>query len=293
VQSIEALGMGDAVAALPSPHTALFYNPAHFAFLPPFRPIINAVGLRTAFNSNVVEQIRYYSDELEPAIDQGLDNLPLAELSRLYDRALELGRQRTFLNLAGLGPSVMLNAGRFGLGGGFFGNGYVRYRFTDAGAGVPQIEMAGVADIITAVGGGLHLGVIGLRDVALGVNMKFIRRYATVKNKPLDVIGPDEPLNVFAANAVSFDIGVLTEIPILRFIPGRIQFGASVFDLAPRTFSFDYRRTRSGIYDPAIAVLERDLVQQNLDMSPGFRIGLAYVLPSLLGIFKETGVAVD
>ena len=53
VQSIQALGMGDAVAAVPATQTAFFYNPAHFAYIPPMRPIINAVGVRTTFNSGV------------------------------------------------------------------------------------------------------------------------------------------------------------------------------------------------------------------------------------------------
>ncbi len=295
VQSIEALGMGDAVAAIPSPHTALFYNPAHFAYLPPFRPIINAIGVRTAFNSNVVEQINYYRKDLKPATEDGLENLSAAELSKLYERALDLGRQRTFLNAAVLGPSIMLNAGRIGVGGGLYGNSYIRYHFSDAGAGVPRIDMAGVADGIITAGGGMHLGFIGLRDVAFGVNGKYIQRYATIKKKPLDVIGAEEPLHIFSAKAVSFDFGVLAEIPLFQFIPGRFQFGAAVYDIAPRKFSFQYDRTWSSSlsYDAAIVDPERQVVQESLNLSMSYRIGVAYVLPSLLGLFKETGVAVD
>lgn len=295
VQSIEALGMGDAVAAIPAPHTALFYNPAHFAYLPPFRPIINAFGVRTAFNSNVAEQVNYYRKDLKPAIEDGLENLSPAELNQLYARALELGRQRTFLNAAVLGPSVMLNAGRAGVGAGLFGNSYIRYHFSDAGSGVPQIDMVGVADGIVAGGGGMHLGIIGLRDVALGINGKYIQRYATIKKKPLDAISAEEPLHIFSAKAVSFDLGVLAEIPVFQFIPGRLQFGAAVYDLAPRSFSFKYDRTwnNSLSYDAAIVDPERQVVQEMLDLSMGYRVGVAYVLPSLLGLFKETGISID
>ncbi len=293
VQAIQALGMGDAVAAIPSPHTAFFYNPAHYAFVPVMRPIINVVGVRTTFSENAVDQVRFYRKELEPAIDDGLETLSPGELSALYRRALELGERQTLLNAMAPGPSLMLRLFKVGVGGGVFGNGYVNYTYSDAGGGVPQLNMTGVADLIAVAGAAMDLDIIRLRRASLGVNLKYIRRQLTIKEKPIDAMGPDEPFHVFGTEAFAADVGLMYELGKLPLIPGRFYLGASVFDLSPSPFTYDYKRTLAGVYDPAVALLERNRVNDRFALAPSYRVGVAYVAPSFLGLLKQTGIAID
>ena len=145
-QSVQTVGMGDAAIALPAPRHAFFYNPAHLAFIPAFRPTVQFFGVRAAASDNISDQISYFQDDLQPAIDDGIENLSAAELEALYDRAFELGKERTMIGVGIVGPSVLMNTKLVGVGVGTFANGVLRYRYTDGGAGIPYLDMQGVGD---------------------------------------------------------------------------------------------------------------------------------------------------
>jgi hypothetical protein len=87
------LAQGDAYAASPSRETALFGNPAHLSFLGPGLPKVN-LALVLGAGGNVRETYDFYRDELEPAIEEGLDDIRQNDpnrLDRLYREALRIG----------------------------------------------------------------------------------------------------------------------------------------------------------------------------------------------------------
>ena len=285
--------MGDAVAAVPATQTAFFYNPAHFAYIPPMRPIINAVGVRTTFNSGVADQVVFYRDELEPAIDNGLSELRAEQLAELYQKTLDMGRERAFINVAVPGPSLMFRMFGLGVGAGVFGNSYASYTYTDAGDGVPQFNMVGLADIIVVAGAAKDLSSIGLKRATVGLTFKYIQRRLTTKVKPIDTIGRDEPYHVLSASGLSADLGVQYELGKLPVLPGRFYLAGALYDFATHPFDFSYDRTLAGTPNTVVAARESALANENYAMFTSYRVGVGYVLPSFLGIFKESGIAID
>ncbi|MEZ4700034.1 MAG: hypothetical protein R2834_06870 [Rhodothermales bacterium] len=292
-QSIQALGMGDAVAGIPSTQTAFFYNPAHFAYIPPMRPILNAVGLRATFNEQVVDQVRFYRDEMAPAIDEGLSTLRVEERAALYGAALDMGRDRAYLNATVPGPSLMFRMFGLGVGVGAFGSSYFSYTYTDAGGGVPQFNMTALADVMVVAGAAKDLSTIGIKRGTLGLTVKYIRRSVSSKNKPIDVMGSNEPYHVLSATGLSADLGLQYELGKLPFLPGRFYAAGAVYDVVTHPFSFSYDRMLAGTYNPVVADREAVLANDAYGMYMSYRAGVAYVLPSFLGIFKESGLAID
>ena len=291
--SVQALGMGDAPSALPSPGTAFFYNPAHFAEAPFLRPVISFAGVQGGFSDNFRALRKFYSRELQPAIDDGLDTLNETQLQALYDEAVSLGQDGTYLHAGIRGPSIVLNTGLAGIGGGIWANGFVRAQVTDAGAGIPQVDLIGIGDIILAAGGGLGLGVLQMRGLSVGALLKFTQRSVIIKQKPLDLITSDEPIHVLTGSSVGFDFGFVYEPPFLKRLPGHMNLSWVIYDVGSQNFDYAYDRTLEGTFDQVQALNEVRIANEILDLSPSYRLGIGYVFPGLFGLFNETGIAID
>lgn len=295
VQSPTALGMGDAGVAFPTKQTVFFYNPAHLARAASIKPSITLLGVRGSLSTNLFDQIAFYEDDLDPAIEEGFENLPEDEVRRIYDEALELGRRRTFVNADVLLPSVMMQVGGIGVGGGVFAHSRVLYRFPDGGAGVPLLDLVGLGDVIVMGSAAADLGRYGVPGVTAGLTAKYTRRYLTFKEKPIDLLDADENFYLLSGNSVGVDLGLLYE-PDFVPLPGRLTAGLAVYDVAASDFSYGFDSVLNNDDEDAVqAEVDQEEARANEDFAlhPSYRIGVAYTVPALLGLFKETGVALD
>lgn len=294
VQAPRALGMGDAVAALPHKSTAFFHNPAHLARVAPLRPHTNFFGAGATVSTNVFKQYAFYRNDLDPAIERGFENMSSSELEALYDEALRLGRQRTQLAGDVLLPSVMLQAGGFGLGGGLFLHGSTNHHFRSGGGGVPVVDLVGRLDAMALGTGAVDLSPFGVKGLSVGLTTKFTQRYLTVKRKPLDALDEDEGLHLFTGGSLGADLGLLYE-PDFVPLPGRLTAGLALYDAVATDFGYTYRRvlTDGDAEDEALIAEETALANEDYGLHRSYRVGLAYTLPKLAGPLFETGVAID
>ena len=291
VQLPSAQGMGDALVALPVQQSAFFYNPAHGAHSP-FH--LTVIGVRASMSNNVSDQIRFFRDELKPAIDEGIDNLSNEELSALYSETLNIGRAYSFLHADVLAPSVGAHIGPVGLGLGIFGTSSVQYNFPDAGGGLPLVNTQLVADGMVVANAATDLSKFGIEGLSTGLTAKYTSRFASLKSKPLDAISSDEAFYLLNANRFSIDLGFQYELPLLPYFPGNFHLGLALYDIAGSDFEFSHHSTLQG--DDILEDIESDIQVANevLNVNPSFRFGLAYSLPQIpLGILDETGVTLD
>lgn len=286
-----AQGMGDALVALPVQQSAFFYNPAHGAHSS-FH--LTIVGVRTSLSNNIPDQIRFFKDDLTPAIDEGIENLSNEELSDLYKQTLDIGRAYSFLHADILAPSVGFHAGPVGLGLGIFGTSHVQYNFPDAGGGLPLVNVQAIADGMAVANAAVNLDQLGVSGLTVGLTAKYTSRFATLKSKPLDAISGDEAFYVLNADRFSMDLGFQYELPIFPYFPGNFHLGLALYDIAGSDFSFAHHSTLQG--QDITANIENDIEVANelLNVKPSFRLGVAYSLPKIpIGILDETGVSMD
>lgn len=304
VPSPHVLGMGDAAVAFPSRQGVFFYNPAHLARVARPRPHINLVGVRGLLSSNFFEQERFIRTTIQPALEEGtVDSLSSEDL----ERAIELGRTRTFAGGDLLLPSFMMRVGAVGFGGGLFTHSLVRYRATDGGAGMPFVDFTGQADAIGLASMAVDFSRLGLPGFSAGVNAKYARRFLTLKEKILDGFRDTEGVYLLEGNSIGVDVGVLYELP-LAGLPGTLNVGATAYDLAADgfdyTFTRDLREMFEGESDPnaepmteeeveRIIAAETELANQKYALSSSYRVGVAYTTPKLLGLLKASGIALD
>ncbi|MEZ4700036.1 MAG: hypothetical protein R2834_06880 [Rhodothermales bacterium] len=287
----QALGMGDAVVALPMQQSSFFYNPAHVAKA---RFHLTVAGARVSVSNNLFDQVAFYRDELQPALDTGLDNLDVDELDRLYRQTLDIGRVPTMLQADVLAPSFAMHVGPIGFGLGAFGSSHVRYRLPDGGGGLPLIDMEALADAMVVGSVGIDLTPFGVKGLSAGLNGKYTRRYVTFKSRPLDVFSSDEAFALIAGNRVGVDLGVLYERPAPGLLPGNLNIGLTMYDLVGSPFAYAYDRTLQGV--ASAEDVADDVARANAEFAvePSFRLGVAYSLPKLPGgLLDETGVALD
>lgn len=298
------LARGDAGVALAQPATGFFYNPAHLARLPADRSYRRFAGVSGTVSSRVFDQVDFYRDRLEPAIDQGIDQLPDDSLDALYAEAFELGRQRAFADGQLLLPAVAMRMGPVAIGGGLFAQSDVSYRVRNAGLDVPLIDAVGRTDAIAIASGAADLGAIGLSGLAAGVNLKATRRYLTVKNKPLDAFREDEDVLVFKGTSVGVDLGVLYGVSDLP-IPGALNFGLAIYDWAASDFGYSLHGTVADVpvagwfvdvqdASPDADLVDREaaLIRDRYTLARSYRMGVAYQLSRWSGL-EDIGVALD
>lgn len=295
VAAPQALGMGSAAAAFPSPQTALFYNPAHLTRLRVTKSPITMLGLGVALTNNVRDQYAFYNDHLLPALDAGIDNLDDATERSLYDDMFRLGSTPTVLTGDILLPSFAMNRGNLGFGGGLFIHTETAYRVEDAGAGVPGLDFTSLADFMAVASVASDFSSIGARNLSAGVTAKYAQRYLMLKDKPLDAFEEDESLYVLGDAVLGFDLGMLYELK-LPSVPGQLYLGATWYDLTlgeqDYKFAAYYVRNEEVQKDDVIAE-EVALARERFQVHSSFRGGAAYVLPALGGPLKETAIAVD
>ena len=296
VASPQALGMGGAAVAVPAPRTALFYNPAHLNRIEYKQAPITMLGGSLSFSSNFRRQHRFYTDRLQPALDDGLEHLSEAQLQALYDEVLQHGQTPALLSGEVLLPSFVINKGTHGFGGGLFAHSEASYTVRDPGSGVPEIDFTALADLMAVAAGSVDLTALGLEGLSAGVTAKYAQRYLTIKTKALDAIDYDhESFYVLGASAVVADLGLLYEPGFLQG-PGRLFFGAAWSDLALKDFDYAfsaYWEQREAVQDDAAIASEVSRAQARYQVRPTLRAGVAYVHPSLGGPLGETTVALD
>lgn len=306
-----AEGMGGAGAAFPTRETALFYNPAHLTRAAGLKPSVQ-LGASFMSTTSAARQYRFYRDDLSPALDRGLETLSSRELDTLYRRALDVGKDRVYSELA---PAVtaVWRLGPVGVGAGAGMRTLVRYRAVRGGGGVPDVQAAVQTDLVATAAAALDLGRFGARGLSVGVTGKGMHRRVAAKDKPLDAFAADESFYEFSATGVGFDLGATYEIPVP--LPGRLAVGLVGYDVIGSEMAYDYTGRRfdpacnpftasSGdcarlfvgdpaTDDPSVLASDRAVVERDFPVAPSYRVGVAYVAPSFFGLLRETGVALD
>ena len=291
IQLPGAQGMGNALVALPTQQSAFFYNPAHITHSS-FH--LTIVGVRASMSNNVPDQLRFFNNELKPAIDEGIENLDNNELQDLYESTLETGRSLSFLHADVLAPSVGLNIGPVGIGAGIFGSTSIQYNFPDAGGGLPLVNLYGVADGMGVLSTGLDLSRFGVKGLSVGLTTKYTSRFVTFKNKPLDAISSEEPFYILNANRLSVDAGVQYKLPVLTYLPGSFHVGLALYDIAGSSFEFEHHDTIQGTGQESDLSETIDAANELFGVKPSFRLGVAYSIANIpFGLLDETGVTID
>ena len=286
-----ALAMGDAIVALPQQQSSFFYNPAHAAHS---KFHLTIVGVRLAASNTLPDQVSFFKDELQPALDEGIENLESDRLKSLYDQTLDIGRKSTYLKADVLAPSVGFKAGPVGLGFGIFGSSTTSYRFPDGGGGLPLVQVTAMADAMAVGSAGINLSKFGVSGLSVGITGKYTQRYVTFKNKPLDAISTEEPFDLLSANRMSVDLGFMYELPFLNKLPGTFQAGLALYDIAGGDFAFTHESTLQGETDLAAVNEDIALANEYFKVQPSFRLGVGYTLPKLPGgLLDETGFSID
>ncbi len=297
VEALQVRAMGGAVVAVPMAETAFFYNPAHLARLDLSRPQITFVGAGASVSKAILEEYRFVRNELEPAIDEGLEEIRLNDydrLSELYDRALELGRSQTAATLVAYGPSVQMKVSdNEALGVGLFGTNSFRMQFTDAGVGVPRLDAFDQLDIIVPV-----TGAFGIPNspLAVGATASYTRRYLTAKGALLEQLDADEEhLYVLKGSSMSFDVGIHAQD-----VMPNVDIGAAFYQILGGGFNYRYHSRidltgNNGPNDEAeVAELEERFNARH--SKPSYRIGAAYRVPlppSTPSILNKVTIATD
>lgn len=303
VTSPRALGMGDAGVALASERTAFFYNPAHIGRSASLLSI-NLIGVSGSISNAVLDQVKFFNNELQPALDTGIDNLSDSELRSLYEGAFAQGQKRASLKGQFLLPSVIVGMRGVGVGAGLFATTGLDYRIRNAGLGLPQLDIVGRTDLMGVVTAGVDFEkMIGVSGLAVGVTGKYTRRFLTIKNKPIDAFSTEENIYVLEGRSLGFDVGVLYDVGMIP-LPGTLTLGATVYDIRASDFDYMYFGTPSdlpiiGDQTSSSSSVDTDRVAQEVAyaneryaLSPSYRVGVAYRPPSL-GFLGSLGFAAD
>ena len=297
VSGLQVRAMGGAVAAVPGAETAFFYNPAHLARLDLSKPKITFIGAGASLSNEIFAEYRFVRDELNPAIDEGLDVIRIQDYDRLvelYERALELGRSQTAATLTAYGPSVQMSiSDNESFGVGLFGTNAFRMQFTDTGVGVPRLDAFDQLDLILPV-----TGAFGIPNspLAVGATASYTRRYLTAKGALLEALDADEEhLYVLRGSSISFDLGIHAKDVMPNF-----DLGAAFYQVVGGGFnySYDHRIDLTGNNGPddeaEITALEERFNAR--ESKPSYRIGAAYrvpVPPGASAVVNSVTIATD
>lgn len=302
VTSPKVLGMGGAGVALASQQTSFFYNPAHIGRTASLINI-NFAGVHGTISNSVVDQVEFFNNRLQPALDTGVENLSDSELRSLYEEAFAQGQSRATIDGQFLLPSVIIGGRGIGLGGGLFATTGLDYRIQNAGLGLPQLNVVGTTDLMGVATAGIDFEkLIGMGGLAVGITGKYTRRFLTVKNKPLDAFSTEETIYVLEGRSLGFDVGVLYDVGI---IPGRFTLGATAYDIRASDFDYIFYGTPSDLpvigeqiddgtstVDPNEVAKEVARANDQYALSPSYRFGVAYEPPSI-GPLGSLSLAAD
>jgi len=291
--SLTALGMGDAGVAFPTKSTAFYYNPAHFAHTASILPSIQLAGAQVRVGTSALDAWNFYRKDLRDALDRGYINLTPAERTALNERAYEVAGKPTFIGAGIPGPSVMMRLGPVGAGAGLNGFSYGRYVMREGPQGVPHLDFQAVADLQAVAAGGVNLASFGFPfDLTLGVAARFTERRVTFKeDKSLLAMSQREPFHLFKGRSLSYDVGFLYELPFV--LPGKLRLGGAAYDVVTTESTFAFDRRLAGRENAAALAIEEARAENLFTVSPSYRVGASYTVPSLFGLFGDTGVAVD
>lgn len=302
VTSPKVLGMGGAGVALASKQTAFFYNPAHIGRTASLINI-NFAGVHGSISNAVVDQVAFFNDRLQPALDTGIDNLSDSELRTLYEEAFAHGQNRATVDGQFLLPSVIIGGKGIGGGVGLFATTGLDYRIENAGLGLPQLNVVSTTDLMGVATAGIDFGkLLGVGGLAVGITGKYTRRFLSVKDKPIDAFSTEENIYVLEGRSLGFDVGMLYDVGLL---PGTFTVGATAYDIRASDFDYIYYGTPSDlpvigdqIDDEATPVdpneVAREVVRANerFALAPSYRVGVAYEPPSV-GPLGSLSLAAD
>lgn len=304
VSSPKVLGMGDAGVALASRQTSFFYNPAHIGRSASLIHI-NFAGVHGSISNSVVDQVEFFNNRLQPAIDTGIDNLSDAELRSLYEDTFAQGQARSSVNGQFLLPSVVIGGKGVGIGAGAFASTGFDYRIENAGLGLPQLNVVSMTDIMGVATVGIDFQkMMGFSGLAVGITGKYTRRFLTVKNKPIDAFSSDENVYFIEGRSLGFDVGVLYDVGLIP-LPGTLTLGATAYDIRASDFDYIFYGTPADlpvigdqidsddfVVDPVQAEKEVRHANERYALSPSYRVGVAYSPPSV-GFLGSLSVAAD
>lgn len=290
----QVLGRGGAAGAYPSPSTALYYNPAHLTRFRVSRSPITLFGASVAFSDNVFDQLDFYHDELEPAIDRGIDNLTADEEQKLYADIFELGRRPSQLVGTLVLPSFVLNRGTFGFGGGLFLKSTVRGQVGDAGSGIPFVHAVAITDAVAIASVGVDLASLGVQGLSTGATVRTTQRFATVKQKPVDALTEDENFLIFQGLSFGLDLGLAYELPV-EVGPGRFMTGATWVNAFANDFDYSFSAyfTKNSPESALLEEREQAFLRDRFQPLSTYRLGVSYIIPQTAGPLRETMLAAD
>ena len=294
VRSPQALGMGGAAIAFPAPQSALFYNPAHLTHFNVDRTPITLIGANASLTRNFDDQLTYYRDDLQPALDRGIDALTEEEETTLYEGLFRVGREASELNGVLVFPSFVMNRGSYGLGGGLFARSSAYNRIEDAGAGVPGLDFSAFGDLIVSGAASMNLSSVGLRGLSAGLSGRYTMRYVTLKTKPVDAFDEDENIHVYEGNAMGMNLGLLYDAGAVAG-PGRLLIGLAGYNLIASDYDYEFQSyfTKNGDRNDALIADEIALAEDHFQPQFSYRAGAAYVIPQTWRVIRETGFAFD
>jgi hypothetical protein len=298
VPSPSVRAFGDAGVALPGPDRPFFYNPAH---LPRLSSHFTILGLQAAASQNLRDQIRFFNDRLQPAIEANFE-MEAGALESLYRDASRRGRRPVRGTGAVVLPSFVYSTSGLGLGGGLFAKTSLNYRLGDAGLGVPEVYLLSRTDLMAVLSLGLSLEPLGLPGASVGGTVTRGRRFLSFEKKPLDAFAPDETALLLQGRTLQLDLGGLYTIPWWPFA-GRLSVGVAAYDLLDSSYAYTYGGApqipfldgfvaESESVDAGTAAREEDRARRRFGLRPSYRVGVAYRLPALSGV-DDVAVAAD
>lgn len=288
--------MGDAGVALPGIEQSFFYNPAH---LPRVSSHFTVLGMQGGASRSLEDQIRFYDQEVKPAVRSGFD-LSTEALADLHREAAALGQRPSRGQGAILLPSFVYSPGALGIGGGAFAKTALNYRVEEGEGGVPSVWLLNRTDIMALASLGLDLRVMGLPGLSVGVTGTQTRRFLAFKNKPLARFTSDESAVLLEGATFQLDAG-LTYAPGWVDLPGTLQFGAALYDLLDRGYGYEVGSGPArmpflgeivGRSGDDVSDREAQEAQQAFALDSSYRIGIAYESRSFF-FLDDVALALD